>query len=160
PRSGRAACFEGISHHGGMPSRRLGLVIVAAALFGLVVIGSVGGMSIADAAGSVQPAWWAERAPRPPGDSATLDAAAHALGISTDELQTDLKSGKTIAQIASEKNVDLNTVIDAMVNAAQAELRQHITDFANNGRQHGKDLGPGGPGAGPHGHGAPGMPSG
>lgn len=58
-----------------------------------------------------------------------LDAAAEALGIETDELVTALKDGKTIADIAGEKGVDVNAVIDSMV----AEARTRIEDFVNNG---------------------------
>ena len=75
-----------------------------------------------------------------------LDAAASALGITADELRTELESGKTIAQVASEKGVDVNTVIDAMVSAAQTDLRTRITDFVNNGRPAKGPGGPGGPG--------------
>ena len=38
---------------------------------------------------------------------------AAALGISSDELFSAMRSGKTIAQIAQERGVDLETVIDA-----------------------------------------------
>src|SRR5262249_42414647 len=80
------------------------------------------------------------------GDGAALDAAAKALGISTDELKADLQSGKTIAQVAHDKGVDVNVVIDAMVGAAQAELRDHVTDLVNNGRAKHDHRGPGGKG--------------
>lgn len=53
-----------------------------------------------------------------------LDAAAKALGISTDELRTSLKSGKSIAEVATLRNVDVNVVIDAMVN----DLKSHLAD--------------------------------
>jgi len=51
-----------------------------------------------------------------------LDPAAKALGISTDELKTDLAKGQTIAQIAKSKNVDLNKVIDALVADASSRI--------------------------------------
>jgi len=66
-------------------------------------------------------------------DGAELDAAATAIGISTDALRTELEAGKTIAAVAGEHNVDVNTVIDAMVKAATADLKTHITDLVNNG---------------------------
>jgi hypothetical protein len=53
-----------------------------------------------------------------------LDAAATALGITADELRTELQSGKTIAQVASDKGVDVQTVIDAMV----AQLKTHLDE--------------------------------
>ncbi len=60
--------------------------------------------------------------------STAYDAAAKALGISTDELRSEMKSGKTIAQIASDKKVDVNTVINAVVAAASAQIDQAVAD--------------------------------
>ena len=92
------------------------------------------------------------------GRGAGLDAAATALNMTADELRTELEGGKTIAQVAGEKGVDVQTVIDAMVADASAKLDQavadgkltadeaaerkadlatHIADFVNNGRPHG-----------------------
>ncbi len=89
-----------------------------------------------------------------PGFGASLDAAASALGITTDELATELRAGKTIADVAGEKGVDVQTVIDAMVADAnarldeavaagriteddaadkRADLEARITDLVNNG---------------------------
>ena len=62
-----------------------------------------------------------------------LDAAATAIGISVDELRTELESGKTIADVAKAHNVDVNTVIDAMVKAATDQIRERITNLVNNG---------------------------
>ncbi len=66
---------------------------------------------------------------RPAGASASFDAAAKALNLTTDELRNRLSDGKTtIVGIAKEKNIDVNTVIDAIV----AANRQRIEDFVNN----------------------------
>jgi hypothetical protein len=102
-----------------------------------------------------------------------LDAAAKALGITADQLMTDLGNGQSIADVAKAKNVDVNKVIDAMVSDAQShidaavkdghltqdeatklkqDLKSHITDFVNNARPKGeRHFGPdgGGPGFGP-----------
>lgn len=51
---------------------------------------------------------------RGPLDGAALDAAAKALGMTTDELTTALQSGKTLEQLATEKGVDFQTVQDAI----------------------------------------------
>lgn len=56
-----------------------------------------------------------------------LDVAATALGLTNDELRTELQAGKTIADVATAKGVDLQKVIDAMV----AEATTHITDMVN-----------------------------
>lgn len=63
-----------------------------------------------------------------PGDG-LLDAAATALHLTPDQLREKLSDGKTtIADVAQQQGVDVNTVIDAMVNAD----RQRITDIVNN----------------------------
>ena len=89
------------------------------------------------------------------GGGAGLAAAATALGMTEADLHTAVHSGKTIAAIAKEKNVDVNTVIDAMVAATKTRLdaevkagtltqeqadtrlteaKTRITDTVNNGR--------------------------
>jgi hypothetical protein len=64
------------------------------------------------------------------GGPMALDAAAKALGITTQDLATQLRSGKTIAQIAKSKNVDVNNVINAMT----AEVNQKIDQAQANGK--------------------------
>lgn len=66
--------------------------------------------------------------PRPPHPGARLElkAAADALGITPAELLTELKAGKSIADVASEKNVDLSKVTDAMVADGTAKLQEMI----------------------------------
>jgi len=59
-----------------------------------------------------------------------FDAAAKALDITTQELMTDIRNGQSIADVAKAKNVDVNTVINDMVTAAQ----QQITDAKNAGK--------------------------
>jgi hypothetical protein len=58
-----------------------------------------------------------------------LDAAAGALGISAEELLTALRDGSTIAQVAEERGVEVQTVIDAMV----AELESHLAEEVASG---------------------------
>jgi polyhydroxyalkanoate synthesis regulator phasin len=99
-----------------------------------------------------------------------LGAAAKALGITADELIQDLRDGKSIADVAKAKNVDVSKVIDAIVSDAQSkldaavkdgdltqdeantlksDLKNRITDLVNNagpfGERHfrGGDFGPG-----------------
>jgi predicted DNA-binding protein (UPF0251 family) len=55
-----------------------------------------------------------------------LDAAAKAIGVSTDTLQNDLKNGQTIAEVAKSKNVSTQKVIDAMVAAAKSQLAAQV----------------------------------
>jgi ribosomal protein S20 len=94
------------------------------------------------------------------GHGPKLDAAAQALGMSTDELRQQLQSGKTIAQVAEDRNVDKQKVIDAMAkdarehldqavkdgkltadqaNERKANLEHRITSLVENGPQHDRD---------------------
>ena len=57
-----------------------------------------------------------------------LDAAAEALGMSADDLRSALEDGKTIADVANEKGVDVQTVIDAMVADATERIDQRVSD--------------------------------
>jgi hypothetical protein len=58
-----------------------------------------------------------------------LDAAATALGVTADELRTELQGGKTIAQVATAEGVDVQTVIDAIV----ADLKAHLDEEVASG---------------------------
>jgi hypothetical protein len=60
------------------------------------------------------------------GQKGTLDAAAKALKLTTAELQTQLKAGKSIADVAKDKSVDLQTVKDAMLAAIKADLDARV----------------------------------
>jgi len=55
-----------------------------------------------------------------------LDAAAKAIGVSTDTLLSDIKGGKTIAEVATSKGVAVKTVVDAMVTAAKTEIDAQV----------------------------------
>ncbi len=57
-----------------------------------------------------------------------LDSVATALGLTVDELRTELQSGKTIADIATAKGVDVQTVIDTLVKQVQDRIAQAVTD--------------------------------
>ncbi|MBI1281410.1 MAG: hypothetical protein GC179_25005 [Anaerolineaceae bacterium] len=56
-----------------------------------------------------------------------FDVLAKALGVDVAALQTDLKAGKTIADIAKEKNVELSTVVDAVVAEREAALKAAVS---------------------------------
>ncbi len=83
-----------------------------------------------------------------------LDAVAQQLGMTPQDLLSELKGGKTLAQIASEKGADLNTLIDKIMEAVKtrlskmvengkitqdqadsrlSDLTKKLTDWANNG---------------------------
>ena len=96
-----------------------------------------------------------------------IDAAAKALGITSDDLTQQVMNGTTVAKIAESKNVPLNTVVDAAVkeittkidaavtastltqaeaDKIKANLTQRVTDFANGKMPFGKGGMPGGRG--------------
>ncbi len=56
-----------------------------------------------------------------------VDVLAKALGVDAATLQTDLQAGKTIADIATEKSVDLSTVVDAVLVEREAALKAAVT---------------------------------
>lgn len=58
-----------------------------------------------------------------------LTPAAEALGMSVEDLAAQLHDGRTIAEVAAEKGVDKQVVIDAMV----AEASERITKFVDEG---------------------------
>jgi hypothetical protein len=96
------------------------------------------------------------------GGPLALEAAAKALGMTTQDLVTQLRNGSTIAQIAKSKNVDVNNVINAMTaevnkkidqaqangtlspaeaNNAKAKVKDAITSIVNNGLPKGPIVG-------------------
>jgi hypothetical protein len=84
----------------------------------------------------------AEEAPqRPFGDH--LAVAAELLGMTADELATALRHGSTVATIAAERGVDLQTIIDALVADSEDEHVERVTAFVDGALG---DHGPGGPG--------------
>lgn len=108
------------------------------------------------------------------GPAEELAAAATALGVTQDELVASLRAGKSIAAVATDEGVSLQTVIDAIVAVEKTEIAAaveagritqaqadeilpnvtaHVTDMVN--RVPGE--GPGGRHGGPGGrHGGPG----
>jgi hypothetical protein len=56
-----------------------------------------------------------------------LSVAASTIGVTTDELKTALQSGQSIADVATSKSVDPQTVIDAMVAAMNQRLAESVT---------------------------------
>jgi hypothetical protein len=60
-----------------------------------------------------------------------LTSAAEAIGITAEELKTAIKGGQTIAQVAEANGKSVQSVIDALVAQASADLTQRITDMVN-----------------------------
>jgi hypothetical protein len=62
-----------------------------------------------------------------------LAAAANALGMTTTDLSAELKSGKTLSDIATEKGVDLQTVQQAIQTARNAQFTAQINQAVTSG---------------------------
>ena len=83
-----------------------------------------------------------ERGMGPMGGSAVLDAAAKALGMTTADLTTELRGGKTLADVANAKNVSQDTVKQAIIAAQKAQVDQAqqagrlTADQATQAKQH------------------------
>jgi hypothetical protein len=58
---------------------------------------------------------------------ADADAAASYLGISTDELRSELQSGKTLAKIATDHGKTADGLVDALVAAAKKNLDKAVS---------------------------------
>lgn len=51
-----------------------------------------------------------------------MEAAAEAIGISQNDLREALRSGKSIAEVAADSDVPVQTVIDAVVAGQKAQI--------------------------------------
>jgi hypothetical protein len=65
------------------------------------------------------------------GGGQLLETAATAIGITADELKTELEAGKSIADVATAKGVDVQTVIDAIVAEQTANITERVADMVN-----------------------------
>ena len=57
-----------------------------------------------------------------------LDALSSLLGITSDELKTELRSGKSLAEIATDTGVDTQKVIDAIVADMTERLNEKVAE--------------------------------
>lgn len=62
------------------------------------------------------------------GRGAGIEGAAEAIGISDDELRAALRDGSTIAEVATANDVEVNTVIEALVADANERLDAALSD--------------------------------
>ena len=100
-------------------------VVIAGLLAALLVVGIIGATN-AYAQGPLGTEWHG----RGPGGRGLglegLQVAAEALGMTTDELITALRSGQTLEEIAEEAGVDLQEVQDAIQAARAEDMRERI----------------------------------
>lgn len=57
-----------------------------------------------------------------------LAGVATALGMTEAELRTELEAGKSIAQVAETKNIDLQVVVDALIAQHKAHIAEHVAE--------------------------------
>lgn len=62
-----------------------------------------------------------------------LEAAADALGISTEELRSQLAGGSTLREVAEAQGVEVQVLIDALVAEAEAHLAERIAERGEDG---------------------------
>jgi hypothetical protein len=58
----------------------------------------------------------------------TVKISAQTIGVTPKDLVSTLRSGQTIAQVARANNVDPQTVVDALVQAADAKIGTAVTN--------------------------------
>ena len=68
------------------------------------------------------------------GDWTVFDAAAKALGLTPEELFSELHSGKTLSDVAKDKGVDIKTVTQAIADARQAAMKKAVEQAVTDGR--------------------------
>ena len=62
------------------------------------------------------------------GPGGDLSTAATALGLSEADLRAALESGKTLAQVAKDKGVSVDTLVSALVKAEKERIAKAVTD--------------------------------
>jgi hypothetical protein len=60
---------------------------------------------------------------------ARLETAAEALGMTAEELKAELEAGKSIAQVAEEKGIEVQVVVDALVAEGTERLEEAIEEL-------------------------------
>lgn len=81
-----------------------------------------------------QPAWGHGCGMWGKGGWGAFDAVAEALGLTPEQLFSELHAGKSLTDLAQEKGVDLQTVYDAMAAARKESMRQAIEQAVTDGR--------------------------
>lgn len=95
-------------------------LLVASLSAGVMAVGAQ------DASGSTTDS--AAQAARPGPGNHPLAIVAEQLAMEPADLRTELQAGKTIAQLAEEKSVSLDTITSAILAARQEMLAQAVTD--------------------------------
>ena len=112
------------------------LIVIGGLLAALLVVGVVGATA-AYAQSSDTPNVGLMDFGRGPGrhglGDAELEAAANALGMTTDDVQSALQGGKTLQDLADEAGVDIADVQTAIQAVHQTEMRDRIQQAVDDG---------------------------
>ena len=95
--------------------------LIAGIVDGKLPAGGPGHMGDMGGMGGMGPGGFGNR-----GGGRNLATAAKALGVTADELRTQLKAGKSLAEVAKAEGVDKQTVIDALVADATTRLAKAV----------------------------------
>jgi hypothetical protein len=118
--------------YGEKPMKNKKSVLIAGLLLALLVIGAVGATNAyAQSSSNASP-----HGGGPGGRGLGLEGlqvAAEALNMTTDELITALRSGKTLEEIAQEAGVDFQNVQDAIQAARATSMRERIQQALDDG---------------------------
>jgi len=120
------------------------ILLSSGALIVLLLVGLAGGWMVASAqestptsSASVALGWYGRGGGFGFGGGlcgqAGLEAAAEALGMTTDALSTQLWGGRTLADLADKASVDLQTVRDTVDAACQAATKDAIEQAVEDG---------------------------
>jgi len=112
-----------------MTKKRLALLGGVALI--VVLVASLAGATLVSADESTttpRTNGWGRGFGRGIGGQAGLEAAAELLGMTADELSTQLWGGRTLADLADKAGVDLQTLRDAVEAANQAAMEAAVRD--------------------------------
>ncbi|MBI1882175.1 MAG: hypothetical protein HYR94_28715 [Chloroflexi bacterium] len=61
-------------------------------------------------------------------ENSLISVAAEKLGMTTDELMAELQADKSIAEVAAEKNVAVDTIVDAVITPRSENLKEQVAN--------------------------------
>jgi hypothetical protein len=119
-------------------SRRLKIGIVGLLVIGALAVVMTGSVLAQEETPTPAPKprgchKWGHGFGRSMGGSVGLEAAAQVLGLTADELSTQLWGGRSLAELADEAGVDLQDVQDAVTAAHEAAMRDAIKQAVQDG---------------------------
>ena len=62
------------------------------------------------------------------GKLASPETLAEVLGVDVETLRTEFAAGKSIADIAAEQGIEIDTVVDALISELETHLDEHVAD--------------------------------